>query len=76
MYYKTYNYFRLNVLSMKIAVHINSATDSAISANSVLMALDVLMMTSVVAKKYADWEVAKLNQVRNQVNMYTPGMHM
>jgi len=61
---------------MKTAVLINSATDSAISANSVLMALDVLMMTSVVAKKYADWEVAKLNQVRNQVNMYTPGMHM
>ena len=54
---------------MKIAVQINSATDSAISANSVLMGLDVLMMTSVVAKKYADWEVAKLNQVRNQVNM-------
>lgn len=69
MYYKDYNYFRLNVLSMKIAVQIDSATDSAISANNVLMGLDVLMMTSVVAKKYADWEVAKLNQVRNQVNM-------
>ena len=56
---------------MKIAVQIDSATDSAISANSVLMGLDVLMMTSVVAKKYADWEVAKLNQVRNQVNTYS-----
>lgn len=57
-------YFRLNVLRMKTAVQINSAANSDFSANSALMVLDVLMMTSVVAKKFANLEVVKFNQVR------------
>ena len=51
---------------MKTAVQINSAANSDFNANSALMVLDVLMMTSVVAKKFANWEVVKLNQVRIQ----------
>ena len=47
----------------KTVTQINSAANSAISANSVLMVLDVLMMTSVVEKKFANLEVVKLNQV-------------
>ena len=49
---------------MKTAVQINSAANSDFSANSALMVLDVLVMTSVVAKKFANLEVVKLNQVR------------
>ena len=59
-------YFRLNVLRMKTAVQIKSAANSDFSANSALMVLDVLVMTSVVAKKFANLEVVKLNQVRIQ----------
>ena len=58
--------FRWNVLRMKTAVQINSAANSDFSANSALMVLDVLVMTSVVAKKFANLEVVKLNQVRIQ----------
>ena len=51
-------------------MQINSAADSAISANSVWMVLDVLtMMTGVVAKKCADLEVVKLNPVGIQVDV-------
>lgn len=59
-------YFRLNVLRTKTAVQINSAANSDFSANSALMVLDVLMMTSVVAKKFANLEVVKFSQVRIQ----------
>ena len=59
-------YFRLNVLRTKTAVQINSVANSDFSANSALMVLDVLTMTSVVAKKFADLEIVKLNQVRIQ----------
>lgn len=58
-----FNDFRLNVPRKKTAVQINSAANSAISANSVLMILDVLIMTSVVARKFANLASVKLSQV-------------
>ena len=47
-------------------MQINSAANSDFSANSALMVLDVLTMTSVVAKKFASLEIVKLSQVRIQ----------
>ena len=51
---------------MKTVVQINSAANSDFSANSVLMVLDVLTMTNVVVKKFANLETVKLSQVRIQ----------
>lgn len=62
---------RLIVPRKKTAVRINSAANSPISANSVLMVLDVSMMTSVVEKKFANLELVKLNQVGIQIRVST-----
>ena len=52
-------------------MQINSAVNSGISANSVVMGLDVLMMTSAVAKKCVNLAGVKMNQVGNYTYRYT-----
>lgn len=56
--------FRLNVPRMMTAVLISSVANSVISVSNALMGLVVLMMTSAVAKKFANLASVQMNQVR------------
>lgn len=55
--------FRLNVPRMMTAVLISSVANSVISVSNALMGLVVLMMTSAVAKKFANLASVQMNQV-------------
>lgn len=56
--------FRLNVPRTMTAVLISSVANSVISVSNALMGLVVLMMTSAVAKKFANLASVQMNQVR------------
>ena len=56
--------FRLNVPRMMTAVLISSVANSVINVSNALMGLVVLMMTSAVAKKFANLASVQMNQVR------------
>lgn len=56
--------FRLNVPRTMTAVLISSVANSVISVSNALMGLVVLMMTSAVAKKFANLASVQVNQVR------------
>lgn len=56
--------FRLNVPRKMTAVLISSVANSVISVSNALMGLVVLMMTSAVAKKFANLASVQMNQVR------------
>lgn len=56
--------FRLNVPRTMTVVLISSVANSVISVSNALMGLVVLMMTSAVAKKFANLASVQMNQVR------------
>lgn len=56
--------FRRNVPRTMTAVLISSVANSVISVSNALMGLVVLMMTSAVAKKFANLASVQMNQVR------------